>query len=158
MVENTNSTTLEVQGSFALTYMVGFIPLNLRSQEMDKGVPHARAPPPAGSGVAWQASGRAWFLALTNRVLQLPTYGVTRLELADSWRDSATFLLQLPSASRTQSSSRVRVFPSRDSARTEKQEGMCLRSPCRSRPCTRDRQLGFWGASTRLPKVFFLLT
>jgi hypothetical protein len=62
MVENTNSTTLKVQGSFALTYMVGFIPLNLRSQEMDKGVPHARAPPP---GVAWrgearQASGRAW--------------------------------------------------------------------------------------------------
>ena len=46
MVENTNSTTLEVQGSFALTYMVGFIPLNLRSQEMDKGVPHARAPLP----------------------------------------------------------------------------------------------------------------
>jgi hypothetical protein len=42
-VENTNSTTLEVQGSFGLTYMVGFIPLNLRSQEMDKGVPHARA-------------------------------------------------------------------------------------------------------------------
>jgi hypothetical protein len=65
MVENTNSTTLEVQGSFGLTYMVGFIPLNLRSQEMDKGVPHARAPtpPPAGPGVAWrgeagrQASG-----------------------------------------------------------------------------------------------------
>jgi hypothetical protein len=43
MVENTNSTTLEVQGSFGLTYMVGFIPLILRSQEMDKGVPHARA-------------------------------------------------------------------------------------------------------------------
>ena len=43
MVENTKSTTLEVQGSFALTYMVRFIPLNLRSQEMDKGVPHARA-------------------------------------------------------------------------------------------------------------------
>ena len=53
MVENTNSTTLEVQGSFALTYMVGFIPLNLRSQEMDKGAP----PPPA---VAWQAGERAW--------------------------------------------------------------------------------------------------
>jgi hypothetical protein len=53
MVENTNSTTLEVQGSFALTYMVGFIPLNLRSQEMDKGVPHARAPP-AGPGRAWR--------------------------------------------------------------------------------------------------------
>ena len=50
MVENTNSTILEVQGSFALTYMVGFIPLNLRSQEMDKSVSHARAPPPAGSG------------------------------------------------------------------------------------------------------------
>jgi hypothetical protein len=60
MVENTNSTTLEVQGSFALTYMVGFIPLNLRSQEMDKGMPHTRAPPPppAGPAVAWQASGR----------------------------------------------------------------------------------------------------
>ena len=54
MVENTNSTTLEVQGSCALTYMVGFIPLNLRSQEMDKGVPHARAPPPAWCGVAWR--------------------------------------------------------------------------------------------------------
>jgi hypothetical protein len=62
MVENTNSTILEVQGSFGLTYMVGIIPLNLRSQEMDKGVPHA--PPLAGpcSGVAWRgrqaASGR----------------------------------------------------------------------------------------------------
>jgi hypothetical protein len=66
MVEKTNSTTLEVQESFGLTYMVGFIPLNLRSQEMDKGVPHARAPPspPARRGVARQAgrqaSGRAW--------------------------------------------------------------------------------------------------
>jgi hypothetical protein len=59
MVENTNSTTLEVQGSFALTYMVGFIPLNLRSQEMDKGVPRARAAAGrAGRGVAWQAGGR----------------------------------------------------------------------------------------------------
>jgi hypothetical protein len=61
MVENTNSTTLEVQGSFGLTYMVGFIPLNLRSQEMDKGVP---PPPPGGPGEARQAgrqaSGRAW--------------------------------------------------------------------------------------------------
>jgi hypothetical protein len=65
MVENTNNTTLEVQGSFGLTYMVGFILPNLRSQEMDKGVPHARAPPPpvgrgmAGRGVAWQAGERA---------------------------------------------------------------------------------------------------
>jgi hypothetical protein len=58
MLENTNSTTLEVQGSVGLTYIVEYIPLNLRSQEMDKGVPHARAPPPAGPGVAWQASGR----------------------------------------------------------------------------------------------------
>jgi hypothetical protein len=47
----------------------------------------------------------------------------------------------------------VRVFPSRDSTRTEKREGRCLRSPCRSRPCTGDQQLGFWGASTRLPNV-----
>jgi hypothetical protein len=61
MVENINSTTLEVQGSFELTYMVGFIPLNLRSQEMDKGVPHARAPPAGpGIGVAGRrARGRA---------------------------------------------------------------------------------------------------
>ena len=59
MVENTNSTTLEVQGSFALTYMVGFIPLNLRSQEMDKGVPHARAPRRRrGPGVAWRGEAR----------------------------------------------------------------------------------------------------
>jgi hypothetical protein len=43
MVENTNNTTLEVQRSVGLTYMVGFIPLNLRSQEMEKGVSHARA-------------------------------------------------------------------------------------------------------------------
>jgi hypothetical protein len=56
MVENTNSTTLEVQWSFALTYMVRFIPLNLRSQEMDKGVPRARARRRRGPGVA----GRAW--------------------------------------------------------------------------------------------------
>jgi hypothetical protein len=65
MVENTNSTTLEVQGSFALTYMVGFIPLNLRSQEMDKGVPHARARAAAGRagrGVAWRGrrAGVVW--------------------------------------------------------------------------------------------------
>jgi hypothetical protein len=69
MVENTNSTILEIQGSFGLTYMVVIIPPNLRSQEMDKGVPHARAPPPPtgpGSGRAWrgeagrQAGERAW--------------------------------------------------------------------------------------------------
>jgi hypothetical protein len=47
----------------------------------------------------------------------------------------------------------VRVFPSRSSARTERREGRCLRSRCRSRPCSGDRQLGFWGASTRLPNV-----
>jgi hypothetical protein len=51
VVENTNSTILEVQGSVGLTYMVGIIPPNLRSQEMVKDVPHARAPPPpAGRG------------------------------------------------------------------------------------------------------------
>jgi hypothetical protein len=46
--------------------MVGIIPLNLRSQETDKGVPHARVPPAGpGSGLAWRgeagrqaASGR----------------------------------------------------------------------------------------------------
>ena len=58
MVENTNSTTLEVQGSFALTYMVGFIPLNLRSQEMDKSVPHARARRRRRSGRVWLGEAR----------------------------------------------------------------------------------------------------
>jgi hypothetical protein len=66
MVRNTNSTILEVQWSFGLTYMVGIIPLNLRSQEMDK-VCHTRARAAAatgraGRGVAWHgrqaASGR----------------------------------------------------------------------------------------------------
>jgi hypothetical protein len=60
MVENSNSTILEVQGSFGLTYMVGIIPPNLRSQEPDKGVPHARAPPAGpGSGRARQAGRQA---------------------------------------------------------------------------------------------------
>jgi hypothetical protein len=65
MVENTNSTTLEVQESFGLTYMVGIIPLNLRSQETDKGLPNARAaaagrtgPGRAGRGVAWRGEAR----------------------------------------------------------------------------------------------------
>jgi hypothetical protein len=65
MVENTNSTILEVQGSFGLTYMVGIIPLNLRSQEIDKGVPRARARRRRRPSVAWRgvvgrqaASGR----------------------------------------------------------------------------------------------------
>jgi hypothetical protein len=58
MVENTNIIILEVQWSFGLTYMVEIIPPNLRSQETDKGVPHARAAAAtgrAGRGVAWQA-------------------------------------------------------------------------------------------------------
>jgi hypothetical protein len=58
MMENTNSTTLEVQGSFGLTYMVGFIPLILRSQEMDKGVPHARARRCRRPGRAWRGEVR----------------------------------------------------------------------------------------------------
>jgi hypothetical protein len=54
---DTNSTILEVQGSFSLTYMVVIIPLDLRSQETVKGMPHARAPPPPPAG---PGSGRAW--------------------------------------------------------------------------------------------------
>jgi hypothetical protein len=54
-VENTNSTILEVKGSFGLTYMVRIIPPNLRSQETEKGVPHARA-----RRRHWPGSGRAW--------------------------------------------------------------------------------------------------
>ena len=34
-----------------------------------------------------------------------------------------------------------------------KREGRCLRSLCRLRPCTGGRQLGFWGASSRLPNL-----
>jgi hypothetical protein len=58
MVENTNSTILEVQGSFGLTYMVGIIPLNLRSQETVKGVPHARARGRCRPGMAWRGVAR----------------------------------------------------------------------------------------------------
>jgi hypothetical protein len=51
--------TQYIQASFGLTYMVGIIPLNLRSQETDKGLPRARAPPPpAGPGVAWRGVAR----------------------------------------------------------------------------------------------------
>jgi hypothetical protein len=76
MVENTNSTTLEVQGSFALTYMVGFIPLNLKSRNGQGRATRARArrrrrrPGRAWRGVARrgeagrqagrQAGERAW--------------------------------------------------------------------------------------------------
>jgi hypothetical protein len=60
VVKNTNSTILEVQGSFVLTYMVGIIPPNLRSQETDKGVPHARARATAAAGRAGLGPGVAW--------------------------------------------------------------------------------------------------
>jgi hypothetical protein len=46
MVENINITTLEVQWSFSLTYMVGFILPKLRSQEKWTRACHTRAPPP----------------------------------------------------------------------------------------------------------------
>jgi hypothetical protein len=59
MVENTNSIILEVQGSFGLTYMVGIIPPNLRSQETDKGVPHTRARRRRRSGRARAGRGEA---------------------------------------------------------------------------------------------------
>jgi hypothetical protein len=58
MMDNTSSIILEVQRSFDLTYMVGIISLNLRSQEIDNGVP--RAPPPAGHGRGRRAGGRSW--------------------------------------------------------------------------------------------------
>jgi hypothetical protein len=63
MVENSNSTILEVQGSFGLTYMVGIIPVDLRSQETVKGVPHTRARAATGRtglgpGVAWRGEVR----------------------------------------------------------------------------------------------------
>ena len=56
MVENTNSTILEVQGSFGLTYMVGIIPLNLRSQETNQAC-HTRARR-LGRGVARRGEAR----------------------------------------------------------------------------------------------------
>jgi hypothetical protein len=68
MVENTNSTTLEVQGSFALTYMVRFIPLEKSGNGQGRAT-RARAAAAggrAGPGVAWQgeagrqAGERAW--------------------------------------------------------------------------------------------------
>jgi hypothetical protein len=105
MVENTNSTILEVQGSVGLTYMVGIIPLNLRSQETDKGVPHARAPPPPGPGRAraWrgeagrQVSGRGGksFSCLSLRQLHARLLSFSYLSLSVQ---QVTLLLQLPSA------------------------------------------------------------
>jgi hypothetical protein len=57
MVGNTNGTILEVQGSFGLTYMVGIIPLNLRSQEMDRAC-HTRAHAVATAGQAGRGVAR----------------------------------------------------------------------------------------------------
>jgi hypothetical protein len=125
MVENTNSTILEVQGSFGFTYMVGIIPLNLRSQEMDKGVPHARAPPPptgldrtrAGRGrQAASGRGRGSF----NSGLNLSVACL----FVSCMRDLC------PSATREQNHFRVSF---------DTLHG--------------DRQLGFWGAFTRLSKT-----
>jgi hypothetical protein len=56
------------KGSFVLTYMVGIIPPNLRSQETDKGVPHTRARrrrhrpgrARAERGVAGRRAGVVW--------------------------------------------------------------------------------------------------
>jgi hypothetical protein len=133
MVDNNNSTILEVQVSFGLTYMVEIIPPNLRSQEMDKGVPHAHARAAAGRAGRGRQAGRQ-------------TLGLSRGEpLALGTREQNHF--------RVKAQLQVRVFPSRDSTRTEQREGRCLRSPFRSRPCSRDRQLGFWEASTRLPNI-----
>jgi hypothetical protein len=58
MVKSTNSTILEVQGSFVLTYMVRIIPLNLRSQEKVKGVPRARRRRRPGRARAWRGVAR----------------------------------------------------------------------------------------------------
>jgi hypothetical protein len=151
--------------------MVGIIPLNLRSQETDKGVPHARRRR-RRPGWAWrgkqagrQARGRGvvvLILALINRGSF--NSGPSPSAACDP-SPSASLRKRLsrgePLALGTQeqdhfrvtAQQQVRVFPSHDSARTEKREGRCLRSSCRSRPCTGDRQLGFWRASTRLPNV-----
>jgi hypothetical protein len=149
-------------------------------------VPHkrARAPsPPAWPGVAWRgkarqagrpASGRGvvWHgvrcpsldqpharpfsfsfpsAACETLLLQLPFRGRLRRgeRLSLGTHEQNTFRITVQSL--------VRVFPSRNSARIEEREGRCLRSPCRSRPCMGDRQLGFWGASTRLPNVHHCL-
>jgi hypothetical protein len=48
--------------------MVGIIPLNLRSQKMNKGVPRARAPPAGpGSGRAWRGVTRRGRQAVSGR-------------------------------------------------------------------------------------------
>jgi hypothetical protein len=111
VVENTNSTILEVQGSFVLTYMVGIIPPNLRSQETDKGVPHARArrrrrPGQAGRGRQAGRRGvvvlifsthypRKPFSCLSLRQLHARLLSFSCLSLGVQ---HATLLLQLPSA------------------------------------------------------------
>jgi hypothetical protein len=159
VVENTNSTILEVQGSFILNYMVGIVPPNLRSQEMDKGVPHARARRRHRPGLAWRGVARRgeataclFVSCMRDRCPSAARLFACRVQ---------TLLLQLPSARgqieenpwhlvhenrtifRVTLQPQVWVFPSRSSARTERREGRCLRIPCRSRPCSGDRQLGF---------------
>jgi hypothetical protein len=139
--------------------MVGIIPLNLISQETNQ-VCHTRTrrrhrrPGRTWRGEARQAGRRRPQLhvrpfsfsfpsaACETLLLQLPFRGRLRRgeRLSLGTREQNTFRITVQSL--------LRVFPSRNSARTKEREGMCLRSPCHSRPCTGDRQLGFWGAST----------
>jgi hypothetical protein len=107
MVENTNSTILKVQGSFGLTYMVGIIPLNLRSQEMDKGVPHAHARAAVGRaglerGVAWRGVTRRGEARQTGAFscpsLRQPHARPLSFSCPSSGVPHVTLLLQLPSA------------------------------------------------------------
>jgi hypothetical protein len=144
MVENTNSTTLEVQGSFALTYI--------------------------------------WcdLFHLTWEVKKWVKTGVTLLlQLADSWHDSAsagrlmTWLGDLSSS--TSLCERLnRGAPlslgTRENTLSESQSSrrgisiswLCAHREARGQVPPKpvpfetlhgDRQLGFWGASSRLPKT-----
>jgi hypothetical protein len=88
----------------------------------------------------------SWSAACETLLLQLLFHNKDkRRRTPIVWYESRTI-------SESLSSRKWWVFPSRNFARIEEREGRCLRIPCRSRPCTGDRQLSFWGASTWLPK------
>jgi hypothetical protein len=138
------------------TFMVGIYPSILRSWDKDKGVPHARAPPPPAGPWAWATrikdpvliSYFRWDTYLLNGFPRPVTHIPDIIFSAARW-----------------------LSPSYDSARMEPQESRCLRNPCSlENPARGVRQLGFWGALPRLLTssscwrsrdivfVFFLMT
>jgi hypothetical protein len=149
MVENTNSIILEVQRSLAWLIWCELFHLIWEVKKWTRSChTRARRRRRLGSGRGRQAaSGRfnselnlsvACLFVSPRFSFSFPSTMIKGENTCHLVHESRTF--------RNTVHPQVWVFPSRNSARTEKREGRCLRSPCRSRPCTGDRQLGFWGS------------